>query len=103
MQIEIKHISTGEGRLRRSREKQFIHRLSTQDPNRRFAGGCGRVSRNDQANTGARGPEGYVGTIEEGTGRTTLRMGRVVIGWLLETGSHRRQIEQAILFATHDD
>src|SRR2546428_10384681 len=99
MQIEIKHISTGEGRLRRSREKQFIHRFSTQDPNRRFAGGCGRVSRNDQAHTGARGPESYVGAIEEGTGRTTLRMGRVVIWWLLETGRHRTPLAQGLLSA----
>ena len=103
MQIEIKHISTGEGRLRRSREKQFIHRLRTQDPNRRFAGGCGRVSRNDQAHTGSRGPECYVGAIEEGTTRSTLGMGRVVIWWLLEAGGNRRQIEQSILFATDDD
>jgi len=103
MQIQIKHISTGEGSLRRGREKQFIHRLSTQDPNGWFGGGCGRVSSNDQANTGARRQECYVGAIEEDTVRTTLRMGRVVIWWLLETGSHRGQIEQAIVFATDDD
>src|SRR5712692_4436422 len=103
MQIQSKHISTGEGSLRRGREKQFIHRLRTQDPNGWFVGGCGRVKSLDQANTGSRGPACHVGTIEEGTTRSTLGVGRVLIWWLLEAGGNRRQIEQTILFATDDD
>src|SRR6266568_197613 len=103
MQIQIKHISTGEGSLRGGGEKQFIHCLSTQDPNGRFAGGGGWVSRNDQANRRPSRPEGNVRTIEEGAARSTLGMSGRLFWRLLETGGHCRQVEQAIVFTADDD
>src|SRR5438128_9569781 len=103
MQIQIKHISTGEGILRRGAEKQFIHGLPSQDSNGRFGGGGGWVRRNNQAHTRSRWVQCDVGAIEEGTACSTLRMGRVVIWRQLETGGNRRQMKRAIRSATQHD
>ncbi len=46
---------------------------------------------------------GDVGTIEEGTACSTLRMSRVLIWREVETGGNGWQIEQAILLATHNN
>jgi len=103
MQIQIKHISTGESGKLRGGEKQFIHGLPSQDSNGWFVGGGGWVRRNNQANTGSRWVQCDVGTIEEGTACSTLRMSRVVIWRQFEAGGNGWQIEPAILLATHDD
>jgi len=103
MQIQSKHISTGESDQRRGGEKQFIHCLPSQDSNGWFGGGGGWVRRNNQAHTRSCWVQCDVGTIEEGTACSTLRMSRVVIWRQFETGDNGWQIEQAILLATHDD
>lgn len=103
MQIEIKHICTGESGLWRSGEKQLIHGPLSQDSNGWFGGGGGRMGRNDQANMRPRGVQCDIGTIEEITLCPTLRVGRVVIWGKRETGNNSRQMEQPILFATHND
>jgi len=79
MQIQIKHISTGEGRARCGGEKEFIDRLCSQDSDGWFVGGGGWVRRNNQANPRSRGTQCDVRTIEEGPACSTLRMSRVVI------------------------
>jgi hypothetical protein len=103
VQVEIKDISTGEGRLRCAREKQFIHGLITHDPNRRFVGRGGRVSRHDQANTGSFWQESQIRAIEERPACPTLGMNGVLIRRLFEAAGNRRQIKQGIVFAPYDD
>src|SRR2546423_15565691 len=102
MQIQIKHISTGESGKLRGGEKQFIHGLPSQDSNGRFAGGGGWVRRNNQAHTRSRWVQCDVGTIEEGTACSTGRMGRVVVWRQLQAGGDGWQKKRALLCVRRD-
>jgi hypothetical protein len=103
MQIQVKHVRTGEGLCRHGGDKQFIDGLSPQHANGRFAGGGGWMSGNDQAHMRSCRHQGNIRTIEEGAAGSTLGMGGLLIGRLAQTSLNGRQIEQAIVFTAHDD
>src|SRR6266516_5826277 len=103
MQIQIKPIHTGESRLWRCGEKQLIHGPRSKDGNGWFGGGGSWMGRNNQAHTRPARKQREIGTIEEGSLCPTLRVGRLGVWWLGETGRNRRQIEPSVLFAPHDD
>ena len=103
MEIQSKHIRAGESRLRCGGEKQLVHDPCSQDAKGRFGGGGGRVGCHNQAHPRATRKQCEIGTIEERPLRSTLWMSRLGVWRQSETGSNRRQIKQALLFAPHDN
>ena len=99
MQIQAKHIRTGESCLWRCGEKQLVHGPCSQDANGWFGGGGGWVGRHNQAHTRPTGKQGEIGTIEESPLCPTLRMSRLSVWGQGETGSNGRQIKQTVLTA----
>jgi hypothetical protein len=102
MQIQIKHICTSESRLSSSDQKQFIDGSFSQDPNGWFGGRGGGMRGDDHTYRGDSSIDDHGRTIEEATLGPAFWMSGLSIRWLFEASGHHRQIQQAILLASHN-
>src|SRR5207302_4282495 len=101
MQVQIKYVGGSESVWGDGGKELLIHHAVVHRPDGRW-GGSSQTPSQEHAHPRPCGREGNIQTIVERTTGSRLRMPRLLIGWLLQTHPHGRQVQEVIVLPTHN-
>src|SRR5436305_992420 len=100
MQVQIKYVGGSESVWWDSGKALLIEHAVVYRPDGRW-GGSGQTRRQEHTHPRPGGREGHIQTIVERTTGSRLRMPGLLIGWLLQTCAHGRQVQEVIVLPAH--
>src|SRR5260221_5162381 len=95
MQVEIKYVGGRESIWGDGGKELLINHAVVHRPDGRW-GGSGHTRSQEHAHPRPCGCEGNIQTIVERATGSRLRMPRLLIGWLLQTHPHGREVQERI-------
>src|SRR5712692_1263910 len=102
MQVQIKYVGGSESVWWDGGKELLIDLAVVHRPDGRW-GGSGQTRCQEHAHPRPCGREWNIQTIVERTTGSRLRMPRLLIGWLPQTHTHGRQVQEVIVLPAHND
>src|SRR5216684_5472678 len=102
MQVQIKYVGGSESVWWDGGKELLIDHAVVHRPDGRW-GGTSQTCSQKHAHPRPCGREWNIQTIVERTTGSRLRMPRLLIGWLLQTCTHGRQVQEVIVLPAHND
>jgi hypothetical protein len=101
MQVQIKHVGGSESVWGDGGKELLINHAVVHRPDGRW-GGSSHTRSQEHAHPRPCGREGNIQAIVERTTGSRLSMPRLLIGWLLQTRTHGRQVQEVIVPPAHN-